>query len=209
MGNRTVKTRLGIIFADGNSKLGKVWNISKDHTSCDIKLSKYCKKYCYMNKLLYQSLPNITHAHALNTVLFKKYLSNRSILIKDIDQFLATRRISKLFRINVNGDLVNKSELLLWIEIARLNPDWQFCLFTKKYKYFTKSIVRDIPDNLNVLLSVFFNYSESIIRDVLNIGLPIAYTDTSNRYNYFECSKKCDLCLHCFGKHESVYLPLH
>ena len=173
-------------ISDGNSKLGKIPNISlppvKACGNCE-----ECAKDCYALKF-FRMYPTVRNAWSGNWNCYKKSPVD---YWDSIRQYLS-KKAPKYFRWHVAGDVVDQDYLDKMSEIARDNPDTTFLVFTKMYEL----NYANVPDNLSVIISAWpgkelFNPS----------GLPVAYMQDGHETrveNAIECPGLCQTCGMCF-----------
>ena len=204
-------TIFGIKVREGNQKLGRIANMSKDASTCG-SLAKYCREFCYMGSAYYKSMKQLNAAHKHNGDIFKE-IDERDMWKQfrfDMSTLIMEKNLN-YFRVDVNGDLVSEKELHAWIDVARLCGSTKFWLPTKRFYWLTPANVERIKEtvNLHVGVSVFFNMPDSVLKLAKETKLPIAYADSENRFRYKKCEKACDECLYCYEKGGNVFLPIH
>jgi len=211
MGYRTIKLkRTGLKISSGNTGMGKVYNVSKDQSTCG-KMSVKCKPYCYLGSAYYRSMKGVVACHKANGAILSN-LDDPKIwndLDNDMLDFVE-KYDPKTFRVSVNGDLANIYELAFWNMIALYHCDINILIFTKRLGILEQFVAKfEKAKNLRIKVSVFFNYTQNEINRSKSFGYPIAYTDTENRLGFKTCKKPCESCGWCFKFDSDVYLPLH
>jgi hypothetical protein len=206
----------GYTFSPGNSKLGKIWNIS--HTpvkGCPADVPCANSKGCYAHK-----------SYALYAGVRKAWDGNYGRLMRDADESAPFRYLvgavselchakkAKYFRIHVAGDFLSQEHLAAWHTIATVNPGTKFRVFTKNYTLYYK----DLPDNLKIGFSMWPGWTPStyVYSNLSNWqSLPKAWLmnpkNPDNRIptNAFICPGSCVKCKHCWNKREDVILEKH
>lgn len=134
-----------IRIADGNSKLGKVPNISlipgKDCGNC-----QSCVKDCYAVKF-WRMHPTVRAAWSANSELCH---GDRNAYFDGVRAYLADKR-PKYFRWHVAGDILDQDYLERMKAIARAFPQTSFLCFTKMHSLrFSR-----LPRNLTVVASMW------------------------------------------------------
>jgi len=178
---------LSVKISDGNSKLGKVSNISmtpiKACNNCAA-----CKKSCYALKA-YRMYKATKAAWDHNFSLASK---NRGEYFASIDGYLRYKS-PKLFRWHVAGDILDQDYLDSMITLAVKHPDTKFLCFTKMHHLNFGTV----PANLSIILSMF-----PTMKEPNRQGLSIAWMQdgTEKRIpdTFISCPGNCETCGLCF-----------
>ena len=210
MSNGSIKIG-GVTLTRGNTKLGRVLNLSlPPPKTCDHSLPCY-KGGCYALRSCYNLYPEVRKAWDGNWRAWKKHGLG---FFESVHEAVAKVR-PELFRWHVGGDIPDADYLYGMLGLARLHPETRFRAFTKKYDI-VKAQARDIRKhkNLTVSLSMWPGlkchpatiraWSTSWVRDHKNPDPRIPETAK-------ECSGKCDTCQLCWGLKpgESVVFDKH
>jgi hypothetical protein len=175
-----------VAISSGNTKLGKVMNISL--TPCATCLPDApCRSKCYAMKA-YKQYPNVRQAWNGNTEKARNDLQGFMTEVNNVVQ----KKKPEYFRWQVAGDILNQAYLDGMNLIARANPKTKFLAFTKKHDLdFTGK-----AKNLEIVGSLWSNWGE-----VKN--LPVAYMQDGNEKRVngteIECPGKCKDCKACWN----------
>lgn len=182
---------LKVCISKGNSKIGKVMNISLPPILC-CGNCKECKKLCYDIKSNLQ-YSNVRKARARNMVILKH---DRERYFAEIEEALNRRRTNKFFRWHVAGDIQDLDYFARMVDIAKRHKDFIFWTYTKRYdivnKYCAEHGKSSIPHNLSIMFSEWrgmtmlnpYNFPEFCV----------VFKDDAERPNGFYCPGNCDLC---------------
>ena len=147
---------LHLHISKGNMKIGRTHNFSMAPIITCSNCAG-CKNYCYDIKAVLQ-YPNVMKARAENTAMM---LKDRKKTFKQIDKYISRRKVHKLFRWHVSGDILDLDYFSRMVKIARKHPDWIFWTYTKNYAVVNewnrshKGGKKSIPKNLSVMFSVW------------------------------------------------------
>ena len=173
-------------ISDGNSKLGKIPNVSmtpiKSCGNC-----KECSKDCYALKA-YRMYPNVKNAWDINYDAAK---TNIDGYFNAIDLYL-TKTSPLFFRWHVAGDILSQEYLNKMKALAKKHTGTKFLAFTKMYNFNYSRL----PANLTVIFSVWPKVKMS------RKHMPKAFMQdgTETRVsNAIECPGRCDSCGMCFN----------
>ena len=119
---------LKVAISKGNSKIGKVMNVSLAPILTCGNCSK-CKYYCYDLKAILQ-YPGTCAARARNTSIWQR---SPELYFAQIRKAIKGRRTNKYFRWHVSGDIPNKAYLAEMVAIAKEHPEFIFWTYTKMY----------------------------------------------------------------------------
>jgi ferredoxin len=184
-----------IKIADGNSKLGRIPNISivpgKDCGNCTA-----CVKGCYAVKF-YRMYPSVRSAWTANSELAH---GDREGYMRQIREYLTENRPA-YFRWHVAGDILDQAYLEEMKLIAREYPKVRFLAFTKMHMLEYKRI----PKNLAIVASMWPGLA--IPANVRR--LPKAWLDEGNEKGKVRdaripktaipCPGRCDECGMCWA----------
>jgi len=183
-----MKTRI----SNGNSKLGKIPNISltpiKSCGNCS-----HCKNDCYALKA-YRMYPSVKNAWDINYDLVSSSAQNRARFFIDISQYLRKKRPS-FFRWHVAGDILDQKYLNSMISTAENYPQVKFLALTKMFHLdYSKT-----PDNLSIVFSMWTGQRKPRTKKGV-AGFAWYQDGTENRVpdSAIECPGKCDSCGMCF-----------
>ena len=211
MSNGSIKID-GVTLTRGNTKLGKVLNISlPPPKTCDHNLPCY-KGGCYALRSCYNLYPEVREAWDGNWNAWKTLGAGA------FAEALATavfKAKADLFRWHVGGDIPDDDYLQVMLFLADQFRDVRFRAFTKKFEIVRANAAQiRRRTNLTVSLSMWPGlkchgstikaWSTSWVRDHKNPDPRIPETAK-------ECSGKCDTCQLCWGLKpgESVVFNKH
>lgn len=190
----TLKTH----FSNGNSKIGKVLNVSTAPVftchNCD-----GCRGFCYDIKACLQYTNTVLPARAENTVLAIHY---RDKFFDEIEKKLKRRRAHKFFRWHVGGEIIDFDYFCRMVEVAKKFPDFYFWTYTKMYtivNMYVEKYGRDaIPKNFTIMFSewdgmpIYNPYNFPVFSCKLKAGNKNHTPDYFN--NLWKCPGNCDIC---------------
>lgn len=199
MSNGSIKID-GVTLTRGNTKLGKVLNISlPPPKTCDHNLPCY-KGGCYALRNCYNLYPEVRKAWDGN---WNAFVKDGATAIYNACFLAIIRARPELFRWHVGGDIPNSEYLEMMCMLAHRFPAVKFRAFTKKFDLVRAdaALIRKNP-NLTISLSMWPGlkchpatikaWSTSWVRDPKNPDPRIPETAK-------ECSGKCDTCQLCWG----------
>jgi ferredoxin len=178
-----------INISDGNSKLGRIPNVStvpgKDCGNCGA-----CVKDCYAVKF-YRMYPTVRNAWQGNSELARE---DRAGFMRQIREYLTAKQ-PEFFRWHVAGDILDQAYLEEMKRIAREHPKVKFLAFTKMHMLEYKRL----PKNLAVVASMWPGLDVPV-----NVKrLPKAWmqdgTDKRVPKTAIPCPGKCDECGMCWA----------
>lgn len=177
-------------ISKGNRKIGNVPNISLPPvTTCQPKVP--CINNCYALKT-YNRWPEPRNAWSSNLELYNE---DPERFFDELCVYLALNRPYR-FRFFVGGDFPDVEFAKRIFDIASTYDAINFLAFTKRYDYM-KELLRVIPDNFKVVLSIWPGLS---VPDLINY-LPSAWLSEDPRFSvffkdspYIRCPGKCDNC---------------
>lgn len=181
-------------ISKGNSKMGKVWNISLSPVrACQAKVP--CAKGCYALKA-YKQYPATKAAWDWNLALAN---DDQELFFASVrEQLGATRTLPKLFRWHVAGDILSPSYFVHMDRLAMVFPDVKFLAFTKNYSAINAVLPgRSISSNLQIVFSAWPGL------EIDNPHcLPVAYmqdgAETRLSGSEIECPGNCESCGICW-----------
>ena len=194
------ETALKVAISYGNSKIGRVMNVSTAPIIACGKNCKGCKGICYDIKAGIQ-YTNVMKARARNTAMAKKA---RELYFQQIDTAMSRRRKNKYFRWHVAGDILDMDYLARMIENAVNHPDFIIWTYTKQYDIVNEyvrthggSIASAIPSNMVIMFSEWRG-----IPMHNPYGFPefrVVFKTDKVKPSGFYCPGNCDFCKqhHC------------
>jgi len=133
-----------------------------------------------------------------------KVLSKRILKDSEITHYKSTRPI----RFHAHGELINKTHLFNFIQIAEANPHVVFGLWTKRLDI--------VKGNLKQLDNLFFVYSVpklNRLHQKLPTGfhkvftvLTIPFMEEHNLSHLVNCEGKCAKCMICYTKNKVTHI---
>ena len=183
-------------LSPGNSKLGKIHNISLPPIKTCVKGVPCADGKCYALKA-WRQYPGVREAWQHN---LEAYLKHPKEYFEIISDYIYGKSL-KYFRWHVGGDIPTVEYLEGMIRVALENPSTQFLAYTKRYEFFPT----EIPENLRIVLSAWPGYP------LPDVEMPIAWLSHDNRRGNgaIECPNNCDKCLQCFGTTKDVVFHIH
>jgi len=176
-------------ISEGNSKLGKIPNISLPPVATCRK-NVPCAEDCYALKA-YKLWPAVTQAWNENL----QYIGVNGLgdYFNAIEVWLGQRNPSH-FRWHVSGDILSKQYLQGVYTVANTYPDTKFMLFTKRWDLLPVSMVP--PSSLSVILSMW----PGLPNPKQFPDYPRAWLSNDKRLPkfYFKCPGRCDECYKCW-----------
>jgi len=191
MGRFSSWNKNGVKITSGNTKLGKISNLSLLPCVTCAKDAPCRLSGCYAKKLLY---PGARKAWTNNTKLSKnpvKFFQNMR------EQF--TDRPVKWFRFFVAGDCPSYSFFCKMMEFVGEYPNTKFLIFTKRYGWSNQWLRNHIcPSNTTILFSAWPGYKMNNPHK-----LPVAWMrdgrDKRIPSNAIECPGNCEHCGMCWN----------
>lgn len=188
------------LFSTQNNKLGRLFSFSLPLCSCDKKMNKHCKKYCYAN-YMYRLYP------AYRKKMESNYKAAKS------DWFVGAisyelEEASYFVRLHVSGDFFSQEYLNKWIQIARKFPNHLFYCYTKAisldYSKRPDNLVVYLSDDMRVLQEHYdrFDGVATISFDKKPIPGWILCRHQSNKTH-------CAHCQLCMQKGNNIYFNIH
>lgn len=183
------------IISKGNSKMGKIPNISLPPIVTCNGCEDTCADKCYANKF-YRMYPSVKKAWDKN---LEEYLTNPVKYFASISKQLA-RLQPKFFRWHVGGDIPNQLYFIGINNVANMYPATKFLLFTKQYATINAYVeLRDmLPKNLQIVFSAWPGMQ---IDNPFNFKIAWMQDGTEDRVpeSAFECAGSCTECSACFS----------
>lgn len=149
----------------GNIKLGAtIWTFSTLYGDGEYKTEfgtvkgtcgKYCqgcKNACYVRKSY--RYPSVIKSHAVNTIALMDILKAEKDLTEQIRR---AKNKPQVIRIHQSGEMINRYEMAMWINIAREFPEITFYTYTKAFDI-VEPFLLDIPLNFYINVSVWHEY---------------------------------------------------
>ena len=188
---------------NGNIKLGgNMWSFSKLCTdqAFYIKSLKQCvvgscggycngcRKDCYARKSYRYG--SVLQCHAINTIAMREDMTKAFYdLQRQID---LARNKPSIIRIHQSGELETKQEFCNWVEMARINPNITFYLYTKAYDIVLPIVLNDkMPDNLIVNFSVWHEYGYQEYKQAAHVPTIKAFVYDDGYAYPFEMGTYC------------------
>jgi hypothetical protein len=184
-----------MIISKGNSKLGKIPNVSlipiKDCKNC-----KFCSKDCYALKS-WKMYPNARKAWTENSKLAH---TNITMYFNNIIAFILKDK-PKYFRWHVAGDILNQIYLNRMILIAHCFPKTRFLCFTKRFDLDYQNYgfsYPNIPNNLAIFFSMWSGMKKP--KKIKGINFTWCQDGTEKRIpkNAIYCQGNCSNCKTCW-----------
>lgn len=192
-----------IYVSNGNSKMGKVMNLSLPPIKSCIK-DVPCKNDCYAMKA-YRMYKGTRNAWDSNLKIWEgdKEFYNwespaeaRAFFENSLKAQLRSEK-PRFFRWHVGGDIPDARYYLMMMVIAERFPQTKFLAFTKQYNIIAES-KNTPPPNLTIVLSAWPGYDMVNPRE-----LPVAWmqdgTETRIPRYTIECPGHCDSCGMCWS----------
>lgn len=187
---------LELCISKGNSKIGKVMNVSLvPIDTCGGCISGRCKcwEICYDIRSCVQ-YDNVMKARVRNTIIA---MNDRDRFFDDIDKAMARRKKNKMLRWHVGGEIPDFDYFCRMVDIAKKHPDFYCWTYTKCYwivNQYCDQFGRDaIPANFTIMFSEWRGY------DMHNpYGFPefrVVFKDDPLPHPAgFYCPGNCDIC---------------
>lgn len=178
---------LKLCVSAGNSKIGRIKNVSVAPGITCHGVCSTCVEHCYDMKAVLQ-YKNVVNARARNTVILR---------YEPMEFFVQALRTAKnqkkgLFRWNVGGEIDSMAHFQMIVKIAELVPGTKFLLFTKRH-FLVNSYVEkfgNIPSNLKLIFSVWPGME---IDNPSNFPTSCPYPDEEPK-NWIKCIGNCETC---------------
>lgn len=188
-----------LCISEGNSKIGRVLNVSLAPIVTCGDACKLCKSLCYDVKACLQ-YKNVRDARARNTALA---MLNRDEYFSRIADRISRKRSNFFFRWHVAGDILDADYFDRMIQIARQFPQWTFWTYTKQYNIVNKWIDENgkLPDNLHIMFSQWKIKLDN--GQIIAVPLPnphslpiftVVFEEEEFPADYFHCPGNCDVC---------------
>lgn len=182
---------LKICITNGNTKIGKVMNVSLLPIFTCLRNCEGCRFFCYDIKACLR-YHNVLKARVRNTVLLWR---DRNAYFDAIEKRLARRRKNLFFRWHVSGDIIDGDYFERMVEIARKFPKFRFWTYTKQYSiingYCEKYGKDSIPENLSIMFSEWDG-----IELINPFGFPVFHVvDDIKEAKTYICPGNCEICL--------------
>jgi len=186
-----------ITISEGNSKLGKVANISLPPIETCME-NPPCAKDCYP-KVYLNRWPMISKVYKKNLSTYKR---DPELYFNCISLGLSKMK-PEYFRWHVAGDIPDLHYFNQMYVMAIVFPEIKFMVFTKKYKFleYQKFSVKEYATNLTVIQSAWPGLALPFIEcnHKRESEFPIAFLEEdTRRHNYLKCDAPCDSCGKCW-----------
>ena len=172
--------------------------MSKTNTIC---------KHCYsirLEKLYGLTKENGRSGHVQAWARNGKLLSRRLLKDSEITHYKSTRPI----RFHAHGELINKTHLHNFIQIAEANPHVVFSLWTKRLDI-TKGGLKQL-DNLFFVMSVskLNRLSQKLPKGFHKVFavLTVPFLEKCNLSHLVNCEGKCAKCMKCYTKNTITHI---
>lgn len=212
----------------GNIKLGNMWTFSTLYGDYEYETEfgkvkgtcgqycKGCKNDCYVKKSY--RYPSVIKSHAINTIsLINSVMETEKTLIRQIKN---AKNKPSIIRIHQSGEMLNKYEMAMWINIAKEFPNITFYTYTKAFDI-VEPFLLNIPLNLYINISVWHEYGIKeykemekhpnikafVYMDGFNYnanGLNIQTTCKAYEGGKLNHAITCDKCKKCFTYNKSL-----
>lgn len=192
------------ILSSGNTKMGKIYNISLPPIKTCSGCEGYCGDKCYAMKF-YKMRPRVRNAWDRNLELVTHDIAT---YFEEITNELRNKPSAKYFRWHVGGDILSYTYFSGMCLVAALLPEINFLCFTKQYEIvnnvaYSKS---KIPSNLKIVFSAWpgmpLNNPHKFTVAWMQDGTERRIPETA-----VECSGSCTDCMLCFNdmNHDVVF----
>ena len=207
----------------GNIKLGNMWTFStlygnKEYNTEYGKVKGTCGNYCkgcesacYVRKSY--RYPSVINSHAINTLaLINDIMETEKTLIEQIKR---AKKKPSVIRIHQSGEMINRYEMAMWLNIAKEFPQITFYTYTKAFDI-VKPFIKELPNNFYINISVWHKYGIEEFKELAshpNIkafaymdgfnyeahGLSIQTTCKAYEGGKLNHAITCDKCKKCFA----------
>ena len=185
------ETEIPMCISDGNSKIGRVINVSLMPILTCANCAE-CQFLCYDVKACVRFQNSTLDARVRNTVLLKR---DRDEFFRRIHDKVKRRRKNKYFRWHVAGDIVDLDYFARMVDLAKEFGDFVFWTYTKNYavvnSYCDEYGKEAIPANLHIMFSEWrgmemvnpYNFPE----------FRVVFKDEEEPSGFY-CPGNCDVC---------------
>jgi hypothetical protein len=186
---------MNLCVSSGNTKLGKILNISMPIYSTCVGKSEWCVKECYAMK--YQKRYKNCRISCDNNFELSKNQNFSELVINRLSQTHESP-----VRIHVSGDFYDENYIDSWIKICSTLPKFKFWTYTRSW--IIPNLLNKIKE-LNQLKNIQVFLSTDTTTQSPPKGFRIAYIADDTRAKGFRCShdlkikKSCLECGHCFN----------
>ena len=202
----------GFTISMGNDKMGFVPSFSvTPGVTCDVRAPCWRKGICYAVSME-KRYPSVRTSWANNLSALKACEYDESdVFVQDLVEFVNKKK-PEIFRWHVGGDIYSTWYLDQMCQIAKKCPDVKFWAFTKQFGVLS-SYENVIPDNLNIILSVWPPTVPSV--ELMKRFGCNYFQDKSGTYivpdDAFVCQGDCEMCRRCvtLGPGESTVIVKH
>lgn len=183
----------------GNSKMGKVWNMSLVPVR-DCPAGIPCARDCYALKS-FRMYKNVRANWEENSAFAHQDIAGFFQAIEN-ELRAAGKKRPALFRWHVAGDILNKKYFRGMVWVAGLFPDVKFLAFTKNHSLVNVVRAQDgeLPNNLSVVFSAWPGL------EIDNpYCFPVAYMQDGTETRAagaVECPGNCETCALCWKLRE-------
>ena len=200
---------MSFVISPGNTKLGKILNISIPPGETCPGQTGACAAVCYASKYM-----RVFKSTA------KAYGENLDAILTEDWQAVIIRKLAKsqpkLFRIHVAGDFFSPSYIQAWRKIIGMFPNTEFLAYTRSWRI---GRLRRELETLRTLPNLqLFASCDSDAHDAprawrkAHMGQPAYQTEGKTVLcpGYGPSEPTCDKCKLCFASLKtSVYFPIH
>lgn len=162
---------------------------------------KNCENACYARNYVSRYHNTCVPTYQDNTLLA---IHDPARYWNEIQAYINNGIVS-VFRFHVAGEIPNEDYLIRLIDLAYVNADVKFCIYTKRFAWIEK-YQNDIPENLHVLVSIWhknysnpYHFAEFIYDDGTEPKLAEIPHCPAVDKNGFETGITCAKCKRCIN----------
>lgn len=154
--------------------------------------------HCYSHKMMRTSRVNCNAAWSHNAHIMSRVLH---------DQELPRFPLDAVVRFLAHGDMDNVTQLINFIQIARVNPLTHFALWTKRTDLVAEAFaVYKKPDNLTLIQSSVFIGRAEVCQEHFNAVFTVYPKGQALPADTHHCAdKKCADCMYCYADGDLPY----
>ena len=202
------KARLHVTISKGNSKIGKVMNISilpvMTCGGCGKNRGGLpCVWFCYDVRDCLRFPENVLKSRAKNTWLL---IHEPARFWAEIDAAMTRRRKHKFIRFHVGGEIMSTAHFGDMVDLMKKHPDFIGWTYTKKYRYVNRYIAEHGGTRAaaySTYFTVMFSEWDGVPVDnpydlpLFTTRLKAGNKNHPETYfkNLFKCPGKCIICL--------------
>jgi hypothetical protein len=178
-----------IVISDGNSKIGKIPNVSLPPIKSCVEGVPCAKEGCYSLKS-WRAYPSVKAARLHNWYVWN---NDPDKYFDDMIKYLNDHALP-YFRFHVDGDIPDEDYFDRMINLADDFPNTRFLAFTKRYNL----PIEKCPINLTILPSAWPGFAIPEFKRTAWME-----DGRENRYSArFDCKGHCDTCYACWHIHQ-------